>query len=241
MNQILTSTLDGVGYLTINRPDKRNAIGRQLLLELQQGIRAMQADEQVRVVVVQGAGHKAFSAGGDLKEFAALTPTAVTDWVCLGNSVFNELAALPKPTIALLRGYVLGGGLELALCCDFRIATPDALLGNPELQHGWLPGWGGLVRLRRLIGEARAKELILLGRQLPADEALRIGLITSVFSPDTIEADLTAMTNRLAQIPPDMASIAKLTLQDYHRTTTGSDLWLDVLATHHAKTPPLVR
>jgi enoyl-CoA hydratase/carnithine racemase len=235
MAQVLTHIANEVGTLTLNRPEKRNAIGRQLLRDLQTGLAQLRAEPTVRVVVVRGAGGKAFSAGGDLKEFGTLLPAEVAEWVMLGNTVFNELATLPKPTVAVLDGYVLGGGLELALCCDFRLATTDALLGSPELRHGWLPGWGGLTRLRRLIGEAPAKELILLGETLPAEQARQRGLVTAVCSPDALEIELTRLTDTLRQLPPDIAAMAKLALQDETRTTTGPDLWFDVLAVHHAK------
>lgn len=230
-SHVIATTQAGVCTLTLNRPQKRNAISRLMLQQLQTALHTIEPDPAVRLVVLRGAGGQAFSAGGDLTEFRALDSAGVHDWIWQGNVVFNQLENLPKPTIAVLEGYVLGGGLELALSCDFRLAIPSATLGCPELQHGWLPGWGALARLRRLIGEARAKELVLLSEKLPAPEAYRLGLISRLCEPDELADVLDGLIHQLLAAPPAMLAMAKAALSDEHRRTTGPDLWFDVLAT----------
>jgi enoyl-CoA hydratase/carnithine racemase len=235
MEPLITHTEGGVCTLTLNRPDKRNAIGRPMLRALQAALFAAETDAAVRVVVLRGADSRAFSAGGDLAEFGHLQLDEVREWIWLGNTVFNQLEVLPKPTVAVLDGYVLGGGLELALCCDFRLATAGATLGNPELANGWLPGWGGMTRLRRLLGEARAKEVVLLAERLSATEAYRLGLLTRLCSPDDLDETLQQLLTRLLAPPSAMLAMAKAALQDPTRQTTGPDLWFDTLAVYAAQ------
>jgi enoyl-CoA hydratase/carnithine racemase len=236
MNELVSYAVqEGVLTLTINRPDKRNALNIPVLEALKNALHQAENDPTVRVVVIKGAGNHAFSAGGDLKAFRALQGSEIAHWVNFGNAVFNQLDLLPKPTVAFIQGYALGGGLELALCCDFRIALPDAVVGCPELQHGWLPGWGGLVRLRRLLGESRAKEIAFLNPRMSAMEAHRLGLIHQIIEPDAIESTLNHFLNPLKQIDATVFVLAKQVLHDENRQTQGADLSFEVLATHYFK------
>src|SRR5262245_59761872 len=172
-----------VGVLTINRADRRNALSRDTLYALGRLGRELIADSAVRAIVVTGMGDKAFCAGADLKERQGMTADDVRFQVGLYRSEFGVLDTSPKPVVAALNGVAFGGGLELALVCDIRIAAPHAELALPETTLGIIPGAGGTQRLPRIVGEARAKEMILLGRKLTAAEAFSWGLVNRV-SPE---------------------------------------------------------
>jgi methylglutaconyl-CoA hydratase len=169
-----------VGILTINRADRRNALSRDTLYALGRLGRELVADAAVRVIVLTGAGDKAFCAGADLKERQGMSTDDVRVQVGLYRSELGVLDASPKPVVAALNGVAFGGGLELALLCDLRVAAPHAELALPETTLGIIPGAGGTQRLPRVVGEARAKEMILLGRKLTAAEALAFGLVNRV-------------------------------------------------------------
>lgn len=169
-----------VAVWTIDRADRANALSRATLLAFGKLSRDVAGNDSVRAVVVTGAGDKAFCAGADLKERQGMTENDVRVQVALYRSELGPLDRSPKPVVAALNGATLGGGLELALCCDLRVAAPHAQLGLPETTLGIIPGAGGTQRLPRIVGEARAKEMILLGRRLTADEALAWGLVNRV-------------------------------------------------------------
>ena len=169
-----------VAVLTIDRPDRRNALSRETLHALGRFGRELVADPEVRAIVLTGAGDKAFCAGADLKERQGMTPDDVRVQVGLYRSELGVLDKSPKPVVAALNGVAFGGGLELALVCDLRVAAPTAEVALPETTLGIIPGAGGTQRLPRIVGEARAKEMILLGRKLTAHEALAWGLVNRV-------------------------------------------------------------
>ncbi|HEX6765392.1 MAG TPA: enoyl-CoA hydratase-related protein [Polyangiaceae bacterium] len=166
--------------VTLDRPDQRNALSRATVLELGREGAALAADDAVRAVVLTGSGDKAFCAGADLKERATMTDDAVREMLALYASEFAWLERSPFPVVAALNGAALGGGLELALACDFRVAAPHAVLGLPETSLGVIPGAGGTQRLPRLVGYSKALELVLLGTRVGADEALAMGLVNRV-------------------------------------------------------------
>jgi enoyl-CoA hydratase len=190
---ILLERDGAVTVVTINRPDKRNALNAAVRREIVEVLDRLRDDDEVRVVVFTGAGDKAFVAGADIGEFADRTPleqrTAMT-----GRRVFDEIAAFPKPTIAMINGFALGGGCELALACDLRVAADSARLGQPEINLGIIPGGGGTQRLPRVVGTGQAMRLILSGEIIGAAEALRIGLVDLVHP----QAELREQTLRLA-------------------------------------------
>jgi enoyl-CoA hydratase len=191
---LLTEIADRVGRITVNRPDKRNALNAVVRRELVEALDAWRDDPAVRVVVLTGAGDKAFIAGADIGEFAERSPIEQRQ-AMQGRRVFDELAAYPKPTIAMINGFALGGGCEVALACDLRVAARSARLGQPEIKLGLLPGGGGTQRLPRLVGFSHALRLILTGELIAADEAARIGLVDVVVD----DAELAARTDELAR------------------------------------------
>jgi enoyl-CoA hydratase len=181
------SRIDELVLITLDRPEALNALSFGLVQDLSRMLDGL-ASSDARALLVIGAGDRAFSAGADIKELMGRTLVEQRAGAMLGQSVLAKLDQLPMPSIALVNGYAFGGGLELALACTFRLAAPAAKLGFPEIKLGLIPGYGGTQRLPRLIGEARATELILTGRTVAADEAERIGLVNRVVDGDLVAA-----------------------------------------------------
>jgi enoyl-CoA hydratase len=180
MENILLEVKNHIAYVTLNRPEVLNCFNYQTLIELEEAVEEIRYNPNVRVVIFTGAGQKAFSAGADLKERKTLTENEVRRNVNKIGRVFAEVESLPQPTICALNGYAFGGGFELALACDFRIAVKEAKMGLTELSWAIIPGAGGTQRLPRLIGEAKAMELILTARKLEATEAYDYGILNRV-------------------------------------------------------------
>lgn len=216
--KIIVQNKDGIAEITLNNPAKLNCIGLEMLQALEQAVDSAGADAGTRVVLIKGAGERAFSTGADLNEFRSLSPKGREEWNAYGNTVFSKIEKLSKPTIALINGYTMGGGLELALCCDFRFGTETTLISSPELQHGWLPGWGGMIRLRRLIGEARAKEVVMLNERIPAQQALNYGILTRVLPADREETELEAILKHLSGLNSTVLAQAKDALTGFNRS-----------------------
>jgi len=172
-----------VAVVTIDRQDALNALNVETLTELRDRLRELDGDAGVRAVVLTGAGDKAFVAGADIKYMSGLGPGEAKAWGALGHEAARLLETMPKPTIAAVNGFALGGGCELALACDLRYASSRAKLGQPEINLGIVPGWGGTQRLARVCGIAVAKDLIYTGRTVDAEEALRIGLVNAIADP----------------------------------------------------------
>ena len=198
---------DGVGTIRLERPPM-NALSAQVQEEIRSCAAEAAARADVRVVIVYG-GPKVFAAGADVKEMATWTYQQMVDRSVALQSSFTAVARIHKPTIAAITGYALGGGCELALCCDLRIAGDNAKLGQPEILLGIIPGAGGTQRLTRLVGPSRAKELIFTGRFVDADEALRIGLVDRVVAPDDVYTEALALAKKLAAGAPYALRAAK--------------------------------
>jgi enoyl-CoA hydratase len=202
-----------VATLTFDRPEKRNALTKEMLVAVEAALAEVEADRATRVLVVTGAGDASFSSGADLPSFAEQDREGVwRDWVPLGHRVFGRLAGLSKPTLAVLNGNALGGGLEVALACDLRIAVDDALLGFPEVRVGTVPGWGGTGRLVEAVGLARARQLILTGLTIDAREAASWGLVAECASRPDVPALTERYTDALAAGAPVAVGLAKLAL-----------------------------
>jgi len=184
---------DAVAVVTIDRQEAMNALDVATLTELRDRLRELAGEDETRAVILTGAGEKAFVAGADIKYMSGLGVDEAKHWGALGHETGRLLETMPKPTIAALNGFALGGGCELALACDIRYAASGAKLGQPEVNLGIIPGWGGTQRLARVCGLGIAKELIFTGRIVAAEEALRIGLVNGVHDPVLDKARETAV------------------------------------------------
>ena len=186
-----------LAFVTLNRPQAMNAFNYDLLMELEQITEAIQINPDIGCVIFTGAGDRAFSVGADLKERKTLTDVQVKRNLNKIGRVFTAIDNLPQPTIAMINGYAFGGGMELALACDFRIAAKSSVMGLTETSLAIIPGAGGTQRLPRLIGETKALELILTARRLTADEAFAVGLITKVAADDALVSVTTALADEM--------------------------------------------
>lgn len=205
---ILVEKRESVAVLTINRPDKLNALNTKVHAEGVAALDELRRDESVRVLVITGAGEKSFIAGADISEFAGKTPVTQRR-TFQERTLFNSIDAFPKPVIAMINGFCLGGGCELALACDIRIASEKARLGQPEINLGIIPGGGGTQRLTRLVGEGKAMEMILTGDMLDAQTALSLKLVNHVFAPEELETKTMEIANKIAEKSPIALQMAK--------------------------------
>ena len=204
LENILFESADGIATVTINRPKVLNALNAQTLEELRRTILALRRDDQVRCVIVTGAGEKAFIAGADINELSVQTPVSGRQHALSGQHIFDLIENLGKPVIAAINGFALGGGCELAMACTMRIAADTAKLGQPEINLGIIPGYAGTQRLARLVGRGRAMELLLTGDHISAQEAHRIGLVNRVVPA----AELLTETRKLATLLASKAPVA---------------------------------
>jgi enoyl-CoA hydratase len=188
--------------VVINRPAVLNALSTQTLGELEAALTALGRDDSVRVVVITGAGEKAFVAGADINELATQTPTSGRDHALRGQRVFDLIEHLGKPTIAAINGFALGGGCELAMACTLRVAADTARLGQPEINLGLIPGYGGTQRLARLVGAGPALEMLLTGQQVSAAEAHRLGLVNRVVPASALREEVDTLARTIAGKPP---------------------------------------
>lgn len=199
---VLVADTDGIRRITVNRPDKLNALNAATLDALQAAFDAAAADPAVRVVVLTGAGPKAFVAGADIAEMADLRPTEGRDFSLRGQRLMRSIETLPKPVVAMVNGFALGGGLELAMACHLRIAADTAKLGQPEIGLGLIPGFGGSQRLLRLAGRAATLELCLLGAPVTAERALQLGIVNRVVPAAELETETLKVAMQLAASAP---------------------------------------
>jgi enoyl-CoA hydratase len=194
---ILYDKKDGIATITFNRPKVLNALNRKTVEELQSALLDARDDSSVRVVILTGAGEKAFVAGADIGELSQQTPVLGQEFSLFGQSVFRLLETIGKPSICAINGFALGGGCELALSCSIRIAGKTAKLGQPEVKLGILPGYGGSQRLTRLCGKGIAHELCLTGEMISAEEALRIGLVNHIYEPAELIPAAEALAKKI--------------------------------------------
>jgi enoyl-CoA hydratase len=229
--QTLVLEADGeVLTVTISRPDALNALSHQVLTELADLLRrvAAQSSYAFRGMIIIGAGQRAFVAGADIREMAIMTPDEGEAFGALGQEVTELLEAVPIPVVAAVNGFALGGGCELAMACDYAYCTENAIFGQPEVALGLIPGFGGCVRLQRLVGPGRAKEMIYTGRRVDAAEALRIGLVSAVFP--TRESMIEAAHASLALVAersPVAVSLCKEAIGGMYGLTTSEALALE--------------
>ncbi len=199
---LLVSDHGAVRTITVNRPDKLNALDAATLEALHRAFEAAARDQGVRVVVLTGAGPKAFVAGADIAQMSTLSAVEGRDFSLRGQRMMRSIEKMPKPVIAMINGFALGGGLELAICCHLRIAADNAKVGQPEINLGLIPGFGGSQRLLRLAGRAATLELCLLGAPIDAARALQLGIVNRVVPASELEAETMKLADQLANAAP---------------------------------------
>jgi enoyl-CoA hydratase len=201
---LLTDLSDGIFTITINRPDKLNAINAAVMNELGETVEEIYANKEIKAAIITGAGPKAFVAGADISEFLGLSRQQGQALSAKGHGIFARIEYSPKPIVAAVNGFALGGGCELALSCHFRLCSPNAKFGQPEVNLGLIPGYGGTQRLPQLIGKAKAMELMMTGAMIDATEALRLGLVNYVYPQE----ELLTKTRQLLLTIGEKAPIA---------------------------------
>jgi enoyl-CoA hydratase len=206
---LLVEVTDGIALVKVNRPQVLNALNRETLVDLQQAMKDLEGRKDVRAVILTGEGEKAFVAGADIAEMKAMNAVEALAFSRLGHESLKMIEKLPKPVVAAVNGYALGGGLEIALACDFIYASERAKLGVPEVTLGIFPGFGGTQRLPRLIGKGRAKELIFTGKMIDAAEAYDMGIVNKIFPPDQLMEEVLKTARAIAQNGPVAVMLAK--------------------------------
>ncbi|RFF27833.1 MULTISPECIES: enoyl-CoA hydratase/isomerase family protein [unclassified Wenzhouxiangella] len=202
-DNLLIDDRDAVRTITVNRPDKLNALNRQTVGELQQAMMDADDADEVRVVVITGAGEKAFVAGADISEIREQTAVEARTFSATGQALMSRIQSSEKPVIAAINGFALGGGMELALGCHLRIASNNARLGLPEIKLGIMPGFGGTQRLLRLVGTTRALEMALTGEPVKAERAEQLGIVNRVVEPGELESAVNDLAGQLANAAPE--------------------------------------
>lgn len=233
MKNIIYEGEKGIVKVTINRPEVRNALNMAVRQELREVVAEIDKDKDIRVVIITGGGDRAFISGADITEFREATPMMIEDYVStLGQQLYTDIENIRVPVIAMINGFCLGGGLELAMCCDIRIASENAKFGQLEINVGLFPGGGGTQRLPRLIGWGRAKMLIYTGSMIDAREAERIGLIDKVVPQERLEEEVEQLAETIASKSPLITSLVKKVInQGIHSDLTAG------LAYERAKFP----
>ncbi|MGA3192777.1 MAG: enoyl-CoA hydratase-related protein [Candidatus Bathyarchaeia archaeon] len=224
---IIYEKSEGVATITLNRPEALNVFSKEVVEEVLRALEDVKSDENVRVVVLTGAGEKAFSAGADIKAMAGMTALKARELSLMGESLCLALENLEKPVIAAINGYALGGGLEVAMAGDIRIASENARMGQTEVNFGLIPGWGGTQRLTRLVGMTKAKELVFTGKMLDARTAEQLGLINMVAPADKFMETVRQFALELASKPPVALKVAKALINKGANISLDSALALE--------------
>jgi len=218
---IIYEKSEGVATITLNRPETLNAFSKEVIEEVLQAVEDVKKDENVRVVVLTGAGEKAFSAGADIKAMKGVNALKARELSLMGEKLCVAFENLEKPVIAAINGYALGGGLEVAMACDLRIASENARMGQTEINIGLIPGWGGTQRLTRLVGVGKAKELVYTGKMIDAKTAEQLGIVNMVVPADKFRETVRQFALELASKAPVALKVAKALINK------GSEISLD--------------
>jgi len=218
---LLFTVEGGVATITFNRPKALNAMNSETMGELLEALNQCKKDDSIKAIILTGSGDKAFVAGADISEMQNLRPKEALAFMELGHETLRALETLPKPSIAAINGFALGGGMEISMACDMRFASETARFGQPEILIGLIPGWGGTQRISRLVGLGRAKELVMGGGQMDAKRAYEIGLVNQLFPADQLLDTTKKFAKRLAGMPGFAIKMAK------HAMNFGYDLSLD--------------
>lgn len=215
---LICTRMHKIMILTINRPEVLNALNSGVFSDLREAFELMEDDAEIDIVIITGNGEKAFAAGSDVAEMAKCTPLEARDFALKVNSAQQRIASFSKPTIAAINGYAFGGGLEIAMCCDIRLASEKARLGQPELNVGLIPGGGGTQRLQRIIGIGRAKEMIYTCMTMDAQRAFDIGLVNQIISHEKILEEAVALAKKISEKSRVLLQFAKAAMD------SGSDM-----------------
>ncbi len=218
---IIYEKSEGIATITLNRPEALNAFSKEVVEEILHALEDAKSDENIRVIVLTGAGEKAFSAGADIKAMAGMTALKARELSLMGEKLCVTLENMQKPVIAAINGYALGGGLEVAMSCDLRLASENARMGQTEINIGLIPGWGGTQRLTRLVGMTKAKELVFTGKMIDAKTAEQLGIVNMVVPADKFREIVRQFAIDLALKAPVAIRVAKALI------TKGADMSLD--------------
>ncbi len=238
MALVKTETDGQVCTVTINRPDKLNAMNTEVAGELVSTFTEISGDDSIRVVILTGEGPKAFSAGADIAYMAGISADESVRYAMLGQQVTNTIEQAPQPVIAAVNGFALGGGCEVALSCDIRIASENARMGQPEVTIGIPPGWGGTQRLMRIVGVANAKDLVYTGRMVKADEALRIGLVNKVVPQESLMDEARDTARAIASNSSMGVRMSKVAINRGRNADLDTGLSIELLAWRNSFTHP---
>jgi len=221
LKYVIYEKSEGIAIITLNRPEVLNTFSKELIDEVLQVLEGVKNDESVRVVVLTGAGEKAFSAGADIKAMKGMNALRARELSLMGEKLCGSLENFQKPVIAAINGYAVGGGLEVAMACDFRIASENARMGQTEINIGFIPGWGGTQRLTRLVGKTKAKELVFTGKMIDAETAEQLGILNAVVQADKFKETVRQYAAELAAKAPVALRVAKALINK------GADISLD--------------
>lgn len=238
MSLVTTSKSDGICTVTINRPEKLNAMNTAVAKELISTFEALNLDDDVRVIILTGQGDKAFSAGADIEYMSKISPDESVEYAKTGQLVTSTVELVRQPTIAAVNGFALGGGCELAMSCDIRIASDTAKLGQPEVTIGIPPGWGGTQRLMRIVGIAKAKELVYTGKMIKAEEARAIGLVNHVVPLASLHDEALKMAQKIAANSSMGVQMSKVAINKGRNADLDTGLGIELLAWRNCFTHP---
>lgn len=238
MSLVLTSTTDGICTVTINRPEKLNAMNIEVAKELIKTFEALNGDESVKAIILTGEGQKAFSAGADIEYMSKISADESVEYAKMGQLVTATVELVKQPTIAAINGFALGGGCELAMSCDIRIASETARLGQPEVTIGIPPGWGGTQRLMRIVGIAKAKELVYTGKLIKAQEAKDIGLVNHIVPLESLQEETLKMAQSIAKNSVMGVQMSKVAINKGRNADLDTGLSIELLAWRNCFTHP---
>jgi 3-hydroxypropionyl-coenzyme A dehydratase len=238
MSLVTSSKTDGICTVKINRPDKLNAMNMDVAKELVTLFESLGKDDSVKVIILTGEGDKAFSAGADIEYMSKISPDESEEYAKLGQLVTATVENVKQPTIAAVNGFALGGGCELAMSCDIRIAANTAKMGQPEVTIGIPPGWGGTQRLMRIVGIAKAKELVYTGKMIKAEEAREIGLVNQVVELSTLMEETMKMAKTIASNSSIAVRMSKSAINKGRNADLDTGLGIELLAWRNCFTHP---
>lgn len=238
MSLVTTTKSEDVCTVKINRPEKLNAMNMDVAKELISTFEKLGKDDSVKVIILTGEGDRAFSAGADIEYMSKISPDESVEYAKLGQLLTETVESVKQPTIAAVNGFALGGGCELAMSCDIRIAADTAKMGQPEVTIGIPPGWGGTQRLMRIVGIAKAKELVFTGKMIKADEAKQIGLVNQVVPLSSLQEEAMKMAQEIAKNSAMGVQMSKIAINNGRNADLNTGLRIELLAWRNCFTHP---